>query len=120
MFIGYLSHAYMHFLSYWYAANVIAGAGIALAGVGFGIGLALLTENAGQRGLDRGGLSESSYTKLSGMMMEDVEQSSVEDLGSLTSQLEAALAASGGINAQELEMTEEEKKKIADDSETGW
>ena len=52
--------------------------------------------------------------------MEDVEVSSVADLGTLTSQLEQALRASGGTSDEELVMTEEEKKKLAEEADDGW
>ena len=52
--------------------------------------------------------------------MEDVEVSSVEDLGSLTSQLEAALKQTGVEDAQDLEMSEEEKQRIKEELEDGW
>ena len=55
--------------------------------------------------------------------MEDVEVSSVGDLGSLTSQLENALKSSGGVDDKkmnELDLTEEEKKQIAEDLDDGW
>ena len=54
------------------------------------------------------------------MLMEDVEVSSVEDIGSLTNQLEQALKASGGTSDDELTMTEEEKQRIAEEADDGW
>jgi len=51
--------------------------------------------------------------------MEDVEVSSVADLGSLTSQLENALNESTQGKVVE-ELTEEEKAKIAADLDDGW
>lgn len=59
-------------------------------------------------------------TMITGKLMEDVEVSSVEDLGSLTSQLEEALKASGGTTGDELEMTEAEKERIREEAEDGW
>ena len=104
-----------------YTAAVIQGAGIALLGLGAGIGLVAFTEKQGERGKERGsGLSESMATQLSGMFMEDVEVSSVDDVGSLASQLEAALKASGGTTDEELEMSEEEKKRIEEEADDGW
>ena len=100
------------------------GAGVAIAGLGVGIALVVFTENQGERASARGGgLSDSMATNLAGQMMEDVEVSSVGDLGSLTSQLENALKQSGGVDdgkMQELELTEAEKKKIAEDLDDGW
>lgn len=79
------------------------------------------TEVQGERAKERGaGLSDSMSTKISGMLLEDVEVSSVEDLGSLTSQLEQALRASGGTKEEDLTMTEEEKTRIAEEAEDGW
>eukprot|EP00538_Stauroneis_constricta_P014367 CAMPEP_0119562270 /NCGR_PEP_ID=MMETSP1352-20130426/19932_1 /TAXON_ID=265584 /ORGANISM="Stauroneis constricta, Strain CCMP1120" /LENGTH=137 /DNA_ID=CAMNT_0007610631 /DNA_START=69 /DNA_END=482 /DNA_ORIENTATION=+ len=102
-------------------ANVIQGAGIAVAGLVAGIGLVSFTENQGERARERGsGLSDNMSTQLSGMLMEDVEVSSVEDLGSLTSQLEAALKASGGADDKVLELTEEDKKRIKEEADDGW
>ena len=103
------------------AGNVIQGAAIAVAGLGAGIGLVAFTEAQGERAKARGGgLSDNMSTQLSGMLMEDVEVSSVEDIGSLASQLEQALKASGGTTDEELQMTEEEKKRIEDEADDGW
>lgn len=97
------------------------GAGIAVAGVAAGIGLVAFTEVQGERAKERGGgLSENMSTQLAGMLLEDVEVSSVSDVGSLTSQLEAALKASGGTTDDELAMTEEDKKRIAEEADDGW
>lgn len=104
--------------------QVLMGAGIAVAGTIAGIGLVAFTENQGERAKARGGgLSDSMATSIAGTLMEDVEVSSVSDLGGLTSQLENALKQSGGVDdnkMQELELTEEEKKKIAEDLDDGW
>lgn len=104
--------------------NVIMGAGIALAGMGAGIALVAFTENQGERAKARGSnLSDSMATKIAGSLMEDVEVSSVSDLGSLTSQLEKALKQSGGVDNEklkEIELTEEEKEKIKQDADDGW
>jgi hypothetical protein len=59
-------------------------------------------------------------TRIAGQLMEDVEVSSVSDLGSLTNQLEAALKESGGAKEKELEMSQEEKKRIAEEADDGW
>ncbi|KAL3943491.1 MAG: hypothetical protein SGBAC_002456 [Bacillariaceae sp.] len=56
---------------------------------------------------------------MAGMFMEDVEVSSVDDVGSLANQLEAALKASGGTSDEELEMSEEEKKRIEEEADDG-
>ena len=105
-------------------SNVIQGAGIAIAGLVAGIGLVAFTEGQGERAKERGsGLSEGMSTRIAGGLLEDVEVSSVKDLGSLTAQLESALKESGGVSDQklsELELTEEEKKKIAEDADDGW
>lgn len=104
--------------------QVLMGAGIAVAGTIAGIGLVAFTENQGERAKARGGgLSDSMATSITGTLMEDVEVSSVADLGGLTSQLENALKQSGGVDdnkMKELELTEEEKKKIAEDLDDGW
>ena len=100
--------------------NVLMGGGIALAGTAAGIALVAFTESAGEKGAS---ISDSMATSITGGLMEDVEVSSVEDLGSLTSQLENALKQSGGVDAKkmnELELTEEEKAKIAEDLDDGW
>jgi len=55
--------------------------------------------------------------------MEDVEVSTVADLGSLTSQLENALKQSGGVDdkkMKDMELTDEEKQKIKEDQDDGW
>lgn len=104
--------------------QVLMGAGVAIAGLVAGIGMVAFTESQGERAKERGGgLSKDMSTKISGMLLEDVEVSSVSDIGSLTSKLESALKESGGINddkMQELEMTEEEKKRIAEEADDGW
>jgi len=100
--------------------NVVMGAGIAIAGLGAGIGLVAFTENQGERSKERGGgLSEDMATRITGGLMEDVEVSTVSDLGSLTSQLEAALQGSGA-DASVTELTEEEKQKKIKDMDDGW
>lgn len=92
-----------------------------MAGLVAGIGLVAFTEQQGERAKERGGgLSESMSTRIAGGLLEDVEVSSVEDLGSLTSQLEKALREAGGADEKELEMTEEAKKRIAEEAEDGW
>lgn len=97
------------------------GGGIAVAGLVAGIGLVAFTENQGERAKERGGgLSDSMATNIAGQLMEDVEVSSVSDLGSLTEQLEAALKESGGTDEQELTMTQEEKDRIAEEADDGW
>lgn len=97
------------------------GAGVAVAGLAVGIGLVAFTENQGERAKARGsGLSEGMATRIAGGLMEDVEVSSVSDLGSLTEQLEQALKQSGGAKEDELEMTEEDKKRIAEEADDGW
>mmetsp|Transcript_86729 Transcript_86729/g.250296 ORF Transcript_86729/g.250296 Transcript_86729/m.250296 type:complete len:147 (+) Transcript_86729:89-529(+) len=102
-------------------ANVIQGAGIALAGLAAGIGMVAFTEAQGERAKERGGgLSENMSTQLAGMLLEDVEVSSVSDVGSLTSQLEAALKASGGTTDEDLKMTEEDMKRLAEEADDGW
>jgi hypothetical protein len=100
--------------------NQLMGAGIAIAGTLAGIALVAFTEQAGEKG---SGVSESMATNIAGSLMEDVEVSSVGDLGSLTSQLENALKSSGGVDDKkmnELDLTEEEKKQIAEDLDDGW
>ena len=100
---------------------MIQGAAIAVAGLAAGIGLVAFTEAQGERAKERGGgVSDAMATKLSGMLLEDVEVSSVEDIGSLTSQLEKALKASGGTKDEDLQLTEEEKKKLAEEADDGW
>ena len=102
-------------------SNVAMGAGIAVVGLAAGIGLVAFAESMGERSKSRGGgLSEDMSTKLAGSLMEDVEVSSVSDLGSLTSQLEQALKDSGGAAKENFDLTEEEKKKIAEEADDGW
>lgn len=96
------------------------GAGIAIAGLTAGIGLVAFTETQGERSQKRGGLSDSMSTSLAGKLMEDVEVSSVGDIGSLTDQLEAALKATGGTKDEDLVMTEEQKRKIEEEADDGW
>ncbi|KAL7576761.1 hypothetical protein ACA910_005675 [Epithemia clementina (nom. ined.)] len=105
----------------------LQGAGIAVAGLLTGIGLVAFTEQQGERAKERGsGLSDSMSTRITGGLMEDVEVSSVSDLGSLTAQLEQALKQSAADKAevqetiQSMELTEEEKKKKTEEADDGW
>eukprot|EP00527_Entomoneis_sp_CCMP2396_P000511 CAMPEP_0198146470 /NCGR_PEP_ID=MMETSP1443-20131203/29595_1 /TAXON_ID=186043 /ORGANISM="Entomoneis sp., Strain CCMP2396" /LENGTH=118 /DNA_ID=CAMNT_0043810453 /DNA_START=300 /DNA_END=656 /DNA_ORIENTATION=+ len=101
--------------------SVLMGGGIALAGVVAGIGLVAFTEQQGERAKERGsGLSDGMSTRIAGSLMEDVEVSSVADLGSLTSQLEQALKGTGATKDGQFEMTEAEKKRIAEEADDGW
>jgi hypothetical protein len=101
--------------------QVLMGGGIAVAGLVAGIGLVAFTEQQGERAKERGsGLSESMSTRIAGGLLEDMEVSSVEDLGSLTSQLEKALKEAGGADEKNLEMTEEEKQRILAEADDGW
>ena len=101
--------------------NVLMGGGIALAGLAAGIGLVAFAEGMGERSKARGGgLSDGMATKLVGGLLEDVEVDTVSDLSSLTEKLEAALKESGGADAKELEMKEEDKKRIAEEADDGW
>jgi len=100
---------------------MIQGAAIAVAGLAAGIGLVAFTEAQGERAKQRGGgLSETMATKIAGGLLEDVEVSSVDDLGSLTSQLEKALKESGAAKEEEFEITEETKKRLAEEADDGW
>jgi len=99
----------------------LEGAGIAIAGLAVGIGLVAFTEAQGERAKQRGsGLSDSMATRIAGGLLEDVEVSSVDDVGSLTSQLEQALRESGGVDEEDVRMTEEDKKRIAEEADDGW
>jgi hypothetical protein len=101
--------------------NIVLGGAVAVGGLIAGIGLVAFAENMGERGKARGGgLSSEMATKLSGALLEDVEVDSVSDLSSLTEKLEAALKESGGANEKELEMSEEDKKRIAEEADDGW
>ena len=100
--------------------NMILGGAVAVGSFAAGIGLVAFTENQGERAKERGGgLSDDAYTKLSGMYMEDVEVSTVSDLGSLTDQLEAALKESKGLQ-EDLEISDETKKRVEEEMDDGW
>jgi hypothetical protein len=124
------------------------GGGIAVAGLVAGVGLVTFAEGMGERSKARGGgLSEDMAMKITGGLMEDVEVchftdqfhvfnvcdifhshihnilmqvSSISDLSSLTEKLEAALKETGGANEMELAMSEEDKKRIAEEADDGW
>ncbi len=101
--------------------QVLMGGGIAVAGVLAGIGLVVFTEQQGERAKERGsGLSDNMSTRIAGGLLEDMEVSSVEDLGSLTSQLEKALKEAGGADEKNLEMTEDDKQRILAEADDGW
>ena len=89
---------------------------------GFAVGIGMVTfaitrRTFGSTRCVNVGLGENMATQLSGGLMEDVEMSSIDDLGILTSQLENALKESGG---SVIEMSDTEKQRIAEDLETGW
>jgi len=69
--------------------------------------------------MERGSVSNELQTQMSGMMMEDIEVNTVSDLGGLTSQLENALKENSS-DYTEVELTDAEKKKIAEDLDDGW
>ena len=56
-------------------------------------------------------------TSMAGAFMEDVEVSSVSDVGDLVSRLEEALKEAGG-DVEEL--SEAEKARIAEEADDGW
>lgn len=96
--------------------NVLMGGGIAVAGLVAGIGLVAFAEKMGERG----NVSDDMATKITGGLLEDVEVDSVSDLSSLTDKLEAALKETGGADEKELQMTEEDKRRIAEEADDGW
>ena len=96
--------------------QVLMGGGIAVAGLAAGIGMVAFAEKMGERSE----LSEDMATRITGGLMEDVEVDSVSDLSSLTDKLEAALMETGGANEEELAMSEEDKKRIAEEADDGW
>lgn len=101
--------------------QILKGGAVAFTGIVAGVGLVAFAEGMGERAKARGQkLSEDMATKITGGLMEDVEVDSVADLSSLTSQLEAALKETGGADEEELKMTEEDKKRIAEEAEDGW
>jgi hypothetical protein len=94
---------------------------VGVLGLAFGIGMVAFTEGQGERAKERGGgISENMATKIAGQLLEDVEVSSVSDLGSLTSQLEKALMETGAAAEEELKMSEEDKERIAKEADDGW
>ncbi|KAL3810059.1 hypothetical protein ACHAXA_007809 [Cyclostephanos tholiformis] len=102
-------------------SNILMGGGIAVAGLVAGIGLVSFAEGMGERSKARGGgLSEDMAMKITGGLMEDVEVSSISDLSSLTEKLEAALKQTGGADEKDLAMSEEDKKRIAEEADDGW
>ena len=56
-------------------------------------------------------------TSMSGAFMEDVEVSSVSDVGDLVSRLEEALKEAGG---EVEELSEEEKQRMVEEADDGW
>ena len=101
--------------------QVIKAGGVAAAGLVFGVGLVAFAENMGERSKERGGgISERMATQITGGLMEDVEVDSVSDLSSLTDKLEAALMETGGADEKELQMSEEDKRRIAEEADDGW
>ncbi|KAL3764072.1 hypothetical protein ACHAW5_010442 [Stephanodiscus triporus] len=58
--------------------------------------------------------------KITGGLIEDVKVSCISDLSRLTEKLEAALKQTGGADEKELTMSEESKKRIAEEADDGW
>lgn len=102
-------------------SQVLMGGGIAVAGLVAGIGMLTFAESMGERAKERGGgLSENMSTRITGGLMEDTEVDAVSDLSSLTEKLEAALKETGGAKEEDLTMSEEDKKRIAEEADDGW
>jgi hypothetical protein len=101
--------------------QLLMGGAIGITGLLAGIGLVAFTEQQGERAKARGGgISDTMATRIAGQLMEDVEVSTVSDIGSLTSQLEEALRQSGATDEKELAVDEEELKRIASEADDGW
>mmetsp|Transcript_38158 Transcript_38158/g.82202 ORF Transcript_38158/g.82202 Transcript_38158/m.82202 type:complete len:178 (+) Transcript_38158:28-561(+) len=96
--------------------QILMGGGVAVAGLVAGIGLVSFAESMGERST----LSDDMATRITGGLMEDVEVDSVADLSSLTDKLEAALMETGGADQKQLQMSEEDKKRIAEEADDGW
>jgi flagellar basal body rod protein FlgF len=102
-------------------SQILLGGGIAIAGLAAGVGLLAFAENMGERAKERGGgLSEDMSTRLMGGLLEDTEVDAVSDLSSLTEKLEAALKETGGAKEEDLKMSEEDMKRIAEEADDGW
>mmetsp|Transcript_27057 Transcript_27057/g.42463 ORF Transcript_27057/g.42463 Transcript_27057/m.42463 type:complete len:161 (+) Transcript_27057:121-603(+) len=102
-------------------SQVLLGGGIAVAGLGAGIGMLIFAEGMGERAKERGsGLSDNMSTRITGGLLEDTEVDAVSDLSSLTEKLEAALKETGGAKEEDLTMSEEDKKRIAAEADDGW
>jgi hypothetical protein len=100
--------------------TVLQGVGIGVAGLAAGVALVAFTEVQGERAKERGsGLSDSMSTRIAGGLLEDVEVSSVSDVGSLTSQLEKALQE-GGAKVEEYKVSDAEMKRIKEEADDGW
>mmetsp|Transcript_21645 Transcript_21645/g.30960 ORF Transcript_21645/g.30960 Transcript_21645/m.30960 type:complete len:162 (+) Transcript_21645:124-609(+) len=102
-------------------SQVLLGGGIAVAGLGAGIGMLVFAEGMGERAKERGaGLSDNMSTRITGGLLEDTEVDAVSDLSSLTEKLEMALKETGGAKEEDLTMSEEDKKRIAEEADDGW
>eukprot|EP00956_Cyclotella_meneghiniana_P023923 scaffold47404_cov71-Cyclotella_meneghiniana.AAC.2 len=87
---------------------ILAGA-VPVGGLVAGAGLLAFAESMGEHGKARGGgLSDSMATKLSGALLG----------GRCGSRF--MLKESGGADAKELEMSEVDKKRIAEEADDGW
>lgn len=115
--------------------NVIGGIGVAVAGLVAGIGIVAFTEQQGERAKARGaGLSEQMSTRMSGQFLEDVEISSISDIGSLTDQLEKALLEAKNKQQQQQQdgktndqpvvavssITENDNNRVKKENDDGW
>ncbi len=98
--------------------QVLYGGLIAAAGLGAGIGIVAFTEKAGESTVERGGLSDGMATSIAGGLMEDVEVSTVSDVGGLAERLETALKKAGVED--DVELTEEEMQKKQEELDDGW
>ncbi|CAM9367307.1 unnamed protein product [Heterosigma akashiwo] len=101
--------------------NTLIGVAAGLGGLVGGIALVAFTEQQGVRSEERGAISESLRSDLSGKLLEDFEVQGTE-VDDVVTRMQKALAEVKGVDESKVvaELTEEEKKKKAEEADDGW
>lgn len=101
--------------------NTLIGVAAGLGGLVGGIALVAFTEQQGVRSEERGAISENLRSDLSGKLLEDFEVQGTE-VDDVVTRMQKALAEVKGVDESKVvaELTEEEKKKKAEEADDGW
>ncbi|EJK54063.1 hypothetical protein THAOC_26389 [Thalassiosira oceanica] len=98
--------------------NIILGGGIAVGGVVAGIGLVAFAENSESPSQEFTREAENTQAKRDSPATKNSCQLPIDN--ELLDKLEAALMESGGAEQEQLQLSEEDKKRIAEEADDGW